>query len=537
MAAKGMVSGSCSLRLTLIALVFVGGCGGGAGGGGGPGGANPPSNPTPPIAWTAGTFQPSPSFKNQCANPRTGNDPRGRPFPDVSGSVLAENHWLRSWTNELYLWYREVPDLNPANYSSTAVYFPLLKTSAKTASGTDKDQFHFSIPTAEWESFAQSGITVSYGAHFVLAKADVPRRLVVALVEPSSPAANAGLLRGDEILSVDGTNIDSSNTGALDRGLFPSAANESHTFQIRSNGTSRSVPLVSASVPSTPVHTVTTIPAASGLMGYILFNDHIAPSESQLITAINTLKAQNVVDLVLDLRYNGGGLLDIASELSYMIAGSRAAGQTFERIAFNDKHTATNPVTRDPLVPTPFHSTAQGFSTPPDEGTTLPVLNARTLYVLTSEDTCSASEAIINGLRGVDMPVVQIGTTTCGKPYGFYAFDNCGTTYFSIQFQGVNAKNFGSYSDGFSPANTVNNRGEPIAGCSVVEDFQHQLGNPAEKLLSVAINYAQTNGQCGVPAAALGQRKREGASGTVDESRLLKRPPYREIRILQTPSN
>jgi carboxyl-terminal processing protease len=159
------------------------------------------------------------------------------------------------------------------------------------------------------------------------------------------------------------------------------------------------------------------------------------------------------------------------------------------------------------------------------------------LYVLTSEDTCSASESIINGLRGVDVPVVQIGATTCGKPYGFYPFDNCGTTYFSIQFQGVNAKNFGAYADGFSPANTVAARGEPVAGCSVIEDFQHQLGNANERLLSVAINYAQTNGQCGVPPAALGQRKRDGAATTVDDSLRLKRPAYRQIRVLKTPSN
>jgi hypothetical protein len=359
--------------------------------------------------------------------------------------------------------------------------------------------------------------------------------VVVALVEPNSPASAAGLLRGDEVLLVDGVDVISSNdVDTLDRGLFPRAASESHTFQIRSAGVSRNVTLVSGSVASTPVHTVKTIPTTIGPIGYILFNDHIAPSETQLIDAINTLQQQNVVDVVLDLRYNGGGLLDIASELSYMIAGpSRAAGQTFERIAFNDKHTATNPVTGESLAPTPFHSRAQGFSTA--TGTALPNLTVNRLFVLTSADTCSASESIINGLRGIDMPVIQIGTTTCGKPYGFYPTDNCGTTYFSVQFQGVNAKNFGSYADGFSPQNTVKDRGEPIPGCSVIEDFQHPLGFPAERLLSVAINYAQT-GQCGVPAAAIGQRKQSHALA-IDESQALKRPAWRELRILTTPSN
>ena len=62
------------------------------------------------------------------------------------------------------------------------------------------------------------------------------------------------------------------------------------------------------------------------------------------------------------------------------------------------------------------------------------------MTVLTGPDTCSASESVINGLRGVDVEVNLIGGPTCGKPYGFYPQDNCGTTYFAIQFQGVNAR-------------------------------------------------------------------------------------------------
>src|SRR5687768_15278992 len=88
-----------------------------------------------------GTFAPSSSFANQCATPRVGTDPAtGRPYPDRPGSTLAENNFLRSWTNELYLWYREVPDLNPASYA-TAAYFEALKTPATTPSGNPRDRF------------------------------------------------------------------------------------------------------------------------------------------------------------------------------------------------------------------------------------------------------------------------------------------------------------------------------------------------------------------------------------------------------------
>ena len=96
----------------------------------------------------------------------------------------------------------------------------------------------------------------------------------------------------------------------------------------------------------------------------------------------------------------------------------------------------------------------------------------------------------MNGLRGVDIEVIQIGSTTCGKPYGFYPQDNCGTTYFTIQFRGVNEKNFGDYTDGFSPDNTpVNQAGTVIPGCSVADDFSKQLGDSAEGRLATALAY------------------------------------------------
>ena len=96
----------------------------------------------------------------------------------------------------------------------------------------------------------------------------------------------------------------------------------------------------------------------------------------------------------------------------------------------------------------------------------------------------------MNGLRGVGVEVIQIGSTTCGKPYGFYATDNCGTTYFTIQFRGVNALDFGDYTDGFSPNNTpAAQAGTVIPGCSIADDFTRQLGDPTESRLSMALAY------------------------------------------------
>jgi len=513
-------------------------CGGGGGSSGNPGTVigNPGGSGT--TTYVPGTFQPSATFEAKCAVPRTGRDPNNgnQPFPDSPGTVTSENNWLRSWTNETYLWYSEVTDLNPALYS-TADYFDLQKTMATTASGADKDKFHFVLPTDQWEQLSQSGVQAGYGAQWFLIAAAPPREIVVAYVDPGSPAAAAGLARGDSVLTVDGVDAinDGSSAGVdtLNAGLFPEATGDTHALTLRHlNGTIFNLSLQSASVMSTPVQNVTAIPTAAGPVGYMLFNDHIATAESGLITAINNLKAQNVTDLVLDIRYNGGGYLDIASELAYMIAGpARTTGQTFDRIAFNDKNPTTDPVTGAALTPTPFHTTTQGFST--TTGTALPTLDLDRVYVLSGSGTCSASEAIINGLRGVDVEVILIGGTTCGKPYGFYPTDNCGTTYFSIQFGGVNAKGFGEYTDGFTAQNTVAPGAERITGCSVKDDFTHALGDPLEARLAAALNYRSSAGTC--PTAPTGpvlMSKQEQAPAAFEG--YAPKSPWRENRIMRS---
>jgi carboxyl-terminal processing protease len=469
-----------------ILLGALAACGGGGGDGGGPIGGG---------SWVPGIYQPSSNFAGRCVAPRPGTG-------DRSGSATDENNFLRSWTNELYLWYREVPDLNPALYT-TADYFPLLKTSATTGTGAAKDRFHFTYPTDVWRALSEGGQEVSYGLQWALLSTTPPRRAVIAYVEPNPPAATqaAGLTRGVEVLTVDGVDLVNNGTQAgvdvLNNGLFPDTAGETHTFGIRElNGTVRTVTLTAAVVTNDPVPTVSVLPTASGNVGYILFNDHIATAERELYDAINTLRTAAITDLVLDLRYNGGGYLDIASELAYMIAGETAtAGRTFERLQFNDKYPNTNPVTGMPLSPTPFHRRSLGFSPALPNQTLLPTLNLPRVFVLTGNGTCSASESIINGLRGVGVQVIQIGNTTCGKPYGFYPQDNCGTTYFSIQFRGVNHNNFGDYADGFTPRSSPVQQWE-LPGCAVSDDFTRPLGDVNENRLEAALAYRETGGQC-----------------------------------------
>ncbi len=501
----------------LSALLLLCACGGGGGSG----------DSIAPSGWESGVFRPSSNFVNRCAAPRQGTDPvTGVAFPDMAGSTLDENNFLRSWTNEDYLWFDEVTDQNPSLFSSTAPYFQVLKTTQTTASGSPKDRFHFTYKTSDWESLSLGGVQADYGAQWIIVTGAPPRQLVVAYTEPGSPAvaAPANLARGALVLKVDGVDAVNDNTtagvDAINAGLFPAAAKETHSFEVRDlDGTVRDFSMTSADVVSQSVQNVTSIATASGPVGYMLFNDHVAPAEAGLFTAFTTLSSAGVRDLVLDIRYNGGGYLQIASETAYMIAGpGPTAGMVFELPQFNSKQPAGDAV--------PFLSTTQGFSVP--KGSALPALNLLRVFVLTGPGTCSASEAIINGLRGVGIEVIQIGSTTCGKPYGFYPQDNCGTTYFSIEFRGVNAVNFGDYSDGFSPINATTPTNATLPGCAVADDFTHALGDPAEARLAAALNY-RTSGACPV-ASAFGVSGDVRSLAAVDGQ--LPPSPLRQLRIL-----
>ena len=488
---------AASAAASVLALV---GCGGG-----GDSGA-PLTDPNSGLVASSSVAQ-------HCAAPRSS---------DVLGTVADEKSWVRSWTDETYLWYQDVRNLsastlNAANYSTALAYFNALKSPLTTTSGKAKDQFHFTYDTPTWIALSQSGVSYGYGFEVDLVSAVPPRKAVIAYTDPNTPATANSIARGAQVLKVDGVDLVNDGTQAgvdvLNAGLFPDTAG-AHTFSILDAGAStpRNVTLTAASLVSTPVQNVKTLPAPYQTVGYMQFNDHIATAESQLIAGINQLKTAGVTDLVLDIRYNGGGYLDIAAELAYMIAGpTNTTGKVFEVQTFNDKNPFGFTLAQRT---TPFENTSQGFST--TSGQPLPTLNLNRVFVLAGPGTCSASEAVVNGLRGAGVTVSLIGGTTCGKPYGFYPQDNCNTTYFAIQFQGVNQLGFGDYADGFAP------------NCTVADDYNHALGDPAEGRLAAAL-YLRANGVCqpgtGTTVTALSARA-PAAGGLA-----LKRSVLRENRF------
>lgn len=447
-----------------------------------------------------------------CAAPRPGTNPEtGIAYPDKPGTLTDEKRWVRGWIDETYLWYGEVPTtLKAADYATPVAYFSVLKTPLLTASGRAKDRFHYVYDTERYRQLSENGVAPGYGMEFAFVRNSRPRDLRIAFTEPGSPAATAGIARGAKVLEVDGVDVvNGTNTAVINRGIAPTAIGESHSFKLQEGSATRTVTLAAASITRTPVQNVKSIDTGSGRVGYLLFNDHITTSESQLISAFNQFRQDGVQDLVLDMRYNGGGQLNIANRLASMVSSSATtSGKVFERLSFNDK----NPFHLTPAQTIyPFYGTSR-------TGATLPRLGLSQVTVLVGPDTCSASESVVNGLRGIDVKVNLVGGATCGKPYGFSPQDNCGTSYFAIQFQGVNAKNFGDYGDGFAP------------DCTVADDFDHPLGDPAEARLGAALAM-RSGGACPVSAKTGAGLEKSGTAG--EQPYLLDRTPLREMRLLE----
>ena len=243
------------------------------------------------------------------------------------------------------------------------------------------------------------------------------------------------------------------------------------------------VPGRALAVTSKPVPVAKVVSSPAGRkVGYILFNDHNEGAQDALIGAFESLRAGGVNDLVLDMRYNSGGFLYVAQAAASMVTGPQSEGKVFEQLHYSAKRqpdTAASTLVFSSKVQTPETAYARGYP--------LPQLSLPRLYVLTSSQTCSASESVINSLRGIDVDVVLVGGTTCGKPYGFHRQDNCGLAFFAIEFQGYNAKNFADYTGGIR------------ATCAVADNTNSLLGSNDEPLLAAALHHIDT-GSCAAAA-------------------------------------
>jgi hypothetical protein len=301
-------------------------------------------------------------------------------------------------------------------------------------------------------------------------------------IEPSSPAAVAGVERGDRVVSLNGVSafdIINNNDFSV---LTPNAPGDRLTLVLRNAaGTARTVVLAAAVFGLTPVQNAQILQTPNGRsIGYVTVKDMISQAGTSLASAFTTFRANSVLELVLDLRYNGGGLVSVGGDVASYAAGSGGSDQYFARLFYNDKRSDNN---QDFRFTNPNSWT--GFSK---------------VYVLVGPRTCSASEQVINGLRGVGVNVVAIGDTTCGKPVGFLPQGNsCGTTYSVVNFESVNARSEGRYFDGFQ------------ATCAVAEDFSRPIGSTTDPLLIAAAHHMD-NGACPAGTALREQPQSRRAS-------------------------
>jgi len=447
---NGLLAQGARACCALAAVLLLGSCGGGGG--------------------SAGTCMGSAEVCSggSGSGAGTGSSASQMPSPDIPSSSVAQTcdiptqrQFIRSYLNETYLWADEILAVDATPYTPAGYFYSLLVTTPDS-SGLAKDRFSFIVSAADADSIA-TGASIGFGVEWVT---DTQGRTRVARILPGSPAAAAGMARGGELAQLISS---SENT------WYPNTAGATVSFSYRDapGATARTINLTAAPVQEDAVPLATVVTSPQGRrVGYIAFDAHITGAQDKLITAVRTLAAAGVQDLVLDLRYNLGGYIYIAATLASMVTGPAADGKVLERLQYNGKRQAETDA--GTFL---FSDKVQYGESTYATGTPLPRLGLPRVYVLATGDTCSASETVINSLRGIDVQVVLVGSTTCGKPYGFSRQDNCGLSLFPIEFKGTNAKGFGDYAAGFS------------ATCPAPDDLGHALGDPAESMLGVALRH------------------------------------------------
>ena len=363
-----------------------------------------------------------------------------------------------------YFWYAQLAAPNESAVNIDGYFHSMLAQPI--------DRYSFTETTAAHNALFVEGRRIGYGYSLVWADA-AQTSLRVRFVEPLSPVAAAGLRRGDTILSIDGF-----NPAAVAAGLLPvvSTVGVPRHFVIRNSaGVQQAIDVQSGDFALKPVTTVATLDAtragAPVKVGYLSYTQFVSYSSNDLNQAFAGFAAAGISELILDLRYNGGGSVAVARDLASMVSPP-SAGQLFAYLRFNDKHPEKTLQIR-------FNGADLPVTPPPPGG-------LDRVFVIASGATASASELVINGLRPF-VKTVLVGETTYGKPFGFVPRDYCSVTYNAVQFEALNALGVGNYTTGFTP------------DCAVPDDFDRQLGDPAEGRLRTALDYIAT-GSC--PAAA-----------------------------------
>lgn len=291
-----------------------------------------------------------------------------------------------------------------------------------------------------------------------LAPGSTEMGLAPAYVRRGSPAEAAGMRRGDLIYAVNGTMLTTTNYRNFMTGLYqnPSGSFKFDYMRFEANGNGQYVwnyystapilaqphvydPVLHASVMGDPDNEAVKI-------GYLVYESFDLNSQEFLKDAVDQFVSAGITDLILDLRFNAGGAVAQSRWLSGCIAGEANGEKTFTKVIYNDGSQEN-------------WTFRHGYTSDVDNLGLPTYLNLDRLYVITSYNTASAAELVINSLKGIDFPVYMIGGQTEGKNVGMTVSEvtESGRTFqFSpVTFWVRNAKDFGDYPDGIMPDEVV----------------------------------------------------------------------------------
>jgi hypothetical protein len=414
-----------------------------------------------------------------------GGDGGGAGSGGGSGTVAScpaedEKAWLRTFFADTYFWNAQASRPDPAPYASATAYFSdLVYRGGDTIPGSSngatwpRDRWSGFQSTERFNQFYGEAQTMGYGVAVagLEVKGQPARPLYVRYVDPNSSAALNDVRRGDRVLAINGRSAADVIAADDFSALSATATGQLLTLRLARGAVERDVTLASTvyGLEPVPAARVLTTPAGRRI-GYVQLQNFISQAQAPWESAFAQFRVQGAQEVVLDLRYNGGGLVSFATTVGSYLGGTRAAGQVFASLVYAPSQASKNRVYN-------FDSRPPGTA-----------VDAPRVVVLMGRRTCSASELVISGLRGAGLQVVGVGETSCGKPFGFNPGSYCGTTWSIANFESLNARGEGRYFDGIA------------ATCPVAEDFTQPMGAAADPLLAAALTYADT-GSCAQPSA------------------------------------
>lgn len=354
-----------------------------------------------------------------------------------------------------YLWNELVPAVDYNSYSDPQKLIDALKYS--------EDRWSFIADKAETNALFGSGETKGQGLDFGYDQ--IAEKIRISFTYNASPAGKAGMYRGMIVNKINGKNFVES---IKDNSYIDELSKSTITYEIIDTaGIVKNYTIANGDVKITTVLYQTIKNVGSKKVGYLVFNSFLGTSEAELTNAFAYFKSQNIDELILDLRYNGGGYVYISEYLGHIIVGNKYKDKIFNIEKFNSNHSRYNDTIK-------FGALAKKKST------TAPTLDLGRVFIIASKSTASASELLINGLKPY-MTVIQIGDVTHGKPVGFFPFTFRDTQIFPVSFESTNANGVGGYYDGITP-NVYKNDG-----------LKYVFGDVREDCLKEALYYIENN--------------------------------------------